>query len=189
MADVSVLILVKDAAGLVVRTLALRGDHLVTAFALSKDPYDPALGPLFLSDLAWSAAFDGRDSQGRVLPNGLYVIEVQSTQGPASATASRTVQVLSSGPPLPSVAVVPGLITPKTAAASLLWSPALAAELSVYSLAGELMRQWRVAAGQGRVDWDLRSAAGQRAAPGVYLLIVRPEGERRGAIAKLSLVR
>jgi hypothetical protein len=59
--------------------------------------------------------------------------------------------------------------------------------VTIVSATGRHIR--RIAGDQGRCAWDLRSARGTRAAPGVYLVIVRDAAEKQVGSTRLTLAR
>lgn len=179
----------RDAAGAVVRSLSGSGDHLVSVFTLSVDPYDPYQGNLLLRDAAWSMAFDGLDSSGLILPNGVYQLELSSVQGGSTAVAVKLLRIVSSGKAPPKAAVVPSLVLPGTTQATIFWAPAVAAEVRVYNQVAELLRVYAVGAGAGRVNWDLKTQGGQVAAAGVYLVAIRELGAKKPTVVKVFLKR
>jgi hypothetical protein len=160
----------------------------LTSFDVSGETYDPSTGMLVLSAAGWSYSFDGRDSQGEVLRNGAYVLELESHSGGQVVKARHTVQVVGAGAPMVSLAVGPNPLRPGAQNMVIQWQPAVPVDLKIYNLDGELVRDLgRLAAGPA--VWDLRSQAGVPAGNGIYWVTARRPGERHPSLFKQVLAR
>jgi hypothetical protein len=178
-----------DSSGLLLRSLdGGTGSALVSAVTLSQDPYDPASGPLVLSQAgAWAYPYNGLDASGAVLRNGLYLLVVHSQQGSQSASVSVPVRVLGQGAGSVTLLAAPMPAPVNGGAVTLQWSPALPVKLELHSLDGGLVRDFGLVSPP--VLWDLRSAGGAGVAPGFYVASARVQGQREARLLKLVVTR
>lgn len=177
---------VYDSGGLLLREIQEGSTSApLTGVSLDESPYDPGQGPLLMGNAVWSGSFDGKDASGAILRNGYYLLDLRSSQGGADSDLKLPLQVLGSGGGGLTVEVAPN---PAGAGGLVIrWSPAQAADLSVHSLDGGLVRDFgRVAPPQ---RWDLKGAGGQDVGAGVYVVGVRLPGQRRPHFFKVAVLR
>ncbi len=160
-------------------------DVAPTALSLSPDPWDPAKGALVLSHAAWSLAYDGKDGSGAQLRNGVYLLVIESAGG---ATVRASLRVLGAGSGRVSLVAGPNPVLPQDRQIRISWAPITIVELKVYSLDGSLVRDLGGAAAPP-LYWDLRSAAGEPVAGGIFVVSARIPGERQPQTFKLRVVR
>jgi len=184
-----VLLRIYDSSGLLQRQVdAGMAPAVVADFGLSQDPYDPSQGALTLSDGFWIFAFDGRDAQGDVLRNGVYVFELESEQGGGRSVVRKTVQIVGSGAPMVELQVGPNPLRPGQGDLVIQWTPSVPVDLRIYNLNGELVRELG-RRNRGPILWNLRSDAGSPIADGVYWVSARRPGERLPRLFKLMVAR
>jgi hypothetical protein len=176
-----------DSSGLLQRTLALPSSaSALAAVRPSSDPYDPSGGPLTLSEGSWSAAFDGLDAHGLALPNGAYVLEIESAGGGATTKQLLNLQVLGKDSDPVRLLAAPNPVLPGTRRVQLRWDPPVPVELKAYNLNGELVVDFGVCAGPA-VDWNLDGGGGT--ASGVYWVSARKPADRLPRLFKLMVAR
>lgn len=177
---------VYDSSGLLVFSgPAGQALSLADGFNVSADPWDPGQGPLMLSAGDWSHAYEGRDNSGAVLRNGVYLLVLRATDG---QTSQKTLRVLGRGTGLVSLRAGPNPVGPTAPEVRLVWSPIAALELKIYSLDGQLVRDFGLEA-VPPLAWDLRNSGGKIVAGGVYVVVARLPGERHPQFFKLRVVR
>lgn len=158
----------------------------LVSFNLSQDPWDPATGPLTLSAPAqWSFAFDGKDSDGALLRNGVYLLVVES-QG--SSPQQRQLRILGAGQGRSALSAAPNPVRPGQTAVRLDWGGGAPVELKVYTLDGALVRDLGLASSPP-LWWDLRTGQGAWTSNGIYVVTARVKGERSPQSFKLLVAR
>jgi len=154
----------------------------------SPQPYDPAAGSLLLSDGPWSYAFDGKDGNGDLLPDGVYLLEIVSQGGSGTSMVKTEITVIGSeGVGIDQLTVAPNPARSPANGVLIQWRPATQkAELEVYDLDGGLVRSF----GQtvSPVTWNLGSGDRQ-VAGGVYVICARVPGQKLPAFFKLAVIR
>jgi hypothetical protein len=187
---VSVTLYVYDSAGLLVRTLqAGSAPAALSLVQTSADPYNPATGPLILSQGAWSFSYDGDDGSGAVLRNGVYLFVVQSQQGGGVVgTVKFQVTVIGNGGAGVVLVAVPNPVRSSAEEVSVQWQPSnQVVELKVYDLARGLVRS--LGDTSSPAQWNLRTGDGEKVADGVYFISARIPGQRRPTLFKLVVTR
>ena len=177
---------VYDSANLLVRQLpAGSSAALLSAVTLSRSPFDPGQGPLLLSQGLWAFAFDGMDSSGAVLRNGLYILVLESRQGATASTVRVQVQVLGKGGS--GVVLQAGPNPSHGRPITLQWLPAVPVELCIYGESGGLVKEL------GTVSppylWHLDSSGGAKVSAGIYLAAARVPGQRTPRWFKLAVLK
>jgi hypothetical protein len=176
---------VYDSSGLMVAQVDLGPAPAVpSTVSLSADPWDPSQGPLILSNGAWSAQYNGVDSSGAVLRNGVYLLDLS---GPSGASVHTSMKVLGTGGGRVSLIAGPNPLRPGAAAILINFSPITLVELKIYGLDGGLIRDLGVVAPP--VTWDLRTQQGDAVANGLFIVSARLPGERQPQTFKLMVAR
>ncbi len=150
------------------------------------------------STISW----DGLNSQGRTVDSGVYEIRVELKTGQSlSVMASKSVTVLNMGAGgiiadekiYPNPVIVAG----DTASpfVTIKWQTASAgpAKIQIYTITGELVKSidTTIAAGMAGIQWNLKSASGDPAASGMYVVIIhlkKNSGESEVKKLKLAVV-
>jgi hypothetical protein len=119
------------------------------------------------------AVWDERDSQGHLVPGGVYQVLVEEKAGADSYFYSQNVSVVLSGQAaLAELKAAPNLAHSGDTillTASIDGQPAGApAVIKIYTLLGELIRTLPLNAGQ--VSWNLENSRNQPAASGLYIV-------------------
>ena len=160
----------------------------VQAVQWSPQPYNPQAGPLVLSHGSWTFAFDGKDSGGEFLRNGVYLFKLLSVQGTSNFSVDFQVTVIGGGGFMVSLLAAPNPLRPPADSVSIQWQPRTqVVELKIYSLSGSLVRDLGQAVSPAA--WDLRSASGRPVADGVYWISARVPGRRSPQFFKLMVAR
>lgn len=171
-----------DSAGtLALRTQAGLAATGISGLRLSAQAWDPGLGRLHLSSGSWDYDYDGRDSSGQPLPNGVYWLSVKAEGGSSS---SAYVTVLRSGSRTLDAYAGPNPAGKGSRFVAIRWSPLSAAvDIKVFSLAGELTSDLGRAQG-GKAIWNIGQTAN-----GIYLISLKLAGERRPQFLKIAIAR
>lgn len=170
-----------DSAGNLVRSAnagytasSLKGLHA------SSGLWDPGQGFLRLSSQSWTYNFDGKDSSGQYLPNGVYLASLESENG---EKASAYVTVVRAPSKFRAFAF-PNPAPKGSQELRIRWNPAdQPVELLIFNQAGELHRSLGTVHG-GTALWDLRNAGS-----GVYLVALKIPGESRPKFVKIAVAR
>jgi hypothetical protein len=187
---VSVTLKIYDSSGLLVQSLSTgSAGSALTAVAISSNPYNPGTGSLLLSDGGWTYSFDGRDSTGAVLRNGIYLFVVASQEGGKQiGSVEFQVTVLGNGGAGVTLLVAPNPVHSSAEYVSIQWQPAgQVVELKIYDLPRGLVR------GLGTCSspavWDLRTGGGEKVGDGIYIVSARVPGQRKPTLFKLMVAR
>jgi hypothetical protein len=157
----------------------------ISALTAFPQPYAPEAGPLVLRQGAWSCSFDGKDSNGAYLGNGVYLLEL--SEG-GSVEARLQITVGGAGGGVSGFVVAPNPVRSGQEAVNIAWAPAsTAAELRVYSFSGGLVRNLGSQTAPWR--WDLRTSTGQAVADGIYFITARVPGDVAPQVIKLAVAR
>lgn len=156
----------------------------LTDVSLSAEPWDPAQGPLVLTQGAWSFSYDGLDSSRTQVRNGVYLLVLENQDG---SKVQKQLQVLGAGAGQVSLLAGPNPVGPKDRQVLIRWRPITALELKIYSLDGGLVRDFGHAAPPQL--WDLQQSSGAAVAGGIYVITARIPGERTPQFFKLMVVR
>jgi hypothetical protein len=184
----SVALRVYDSSGLLLRSAdAGRAAGALGTLSAAPQPFDPGKGTLAISDGTWTYAFDGKDSSGAVLRNGVYLFVLEFS-GPSGGTAQVQVQVVGSGGTGVNIFAAPNPARPSSGKVSIYWSPVVRVELKVYELGGGLVQDFGLT-GVPPMVWDLKTASGQPVANGIYVVSARVPGERSPRVFKLMVAR
>lgn len=183
----SVMLDVYTSSGTLVREAALASSlNLLTTIQASPLPYDPSVGPLTLRQSGWSASYDGRDSSGEALQNGVYLLVITSVSPGHSATDRLEITVLGATGLTTVLWAAPN---PSDGSSTVLidWSPASIRQVHVYTIAGSLVRDLGTCLPPA--PWDLRNGSGQAVASGIYLLVATDPAGGKPARFKIALRR
>lgn len=156
----------------------------LTDVVLSAAPWDPAQGPLLLTQGTWSFSYDGLDSSRTRIRNGVYLLVLENQDG---SKVQKQLQVLGAGAGQVSVLAGPNPIGPKDRQVIIRWTPITTVELKIYSLDGGLARDFGHAVPPQ--IWNLQLSNGQSVAGGIYVITARIPGERTPQFFKLMVVR
>jgi hypothetical protein len=157
------------------------------SLAWSPQPYNPTAGPLLLSDGAWSYAFDGKDSNGDLLQDGVYLFEIVSRQGNSTSTVEAEITVIGSAGGDLGLTAAPN---PARSGSGIViqWRPASQrVDLEIYDMDGGLVRSF------GELSppavWTQRTGGGQEVSGGVYVICARIPGQKQASFFKLAVIR
>jgi hypothetical protein len=179
-----------DANSVLIESLALpASDHLLSSIALSSSSFNPNTGSLGLSSGDWSYAFGGKDSQGRFLENGSYVLEIDSSGGGGTSAQTRaSFAVATQNADNLNASLGPNPVLRGDGSANIRWSANGPVSLSIYSLAGSLVKRVENLGGS-EWNWDLKSASSQEVSDGIYLIAIRPNNASMPSFLKLAILR
>jgi hypothetical protein len=179
---------VYTSSGQLVRTLSIgTASAPLQSVAWSPQPYNPAAGPLLLSDGAWSYAYDGKDDNGDLLQNGVYLLEIVSRQGSSTSTVEVEITVIGSegGGLLLTAAPNPAR---SGSGIVIQWLPATQrVDLEIYDMDGGLVRNFGELSSPA--VWTQRTGGGEQVAGGVYVICARIPGQKQPAFFKLAVIR
>ena len=178
-----------DAAGLLLASWqGPNAGDLISSIVLSQVPFDPAAGPLLISSGTWQSTFSGYSAQGKRLPNGVYRLEIESSNQVTTHTYKTLISIVGDeNNRISKVFVGP---SPLTIGQMLWisWAPAVDAQVRIYNLNGALVAKNDLIQGGKSSVWDGKTSSGDRAAAGIYLVSLRPLGERLGRIVKIAVM-
>jgi len=179
---------VYSSSGLLLRILSIgTTGAALRSLTWSPQPYNPAVGPLLLSDGAWSYAFDGKDAKGDLLQNGVYLLEIVSRQGSGTSTVEIQITVVGSEGGGLELTAAPN---PARSGSGVViqWRPATQkVDLEIYDMDGGLIRSFGELSSP--LVWPLRTGGGEQVAGGVYVICARIPGQKLPAFFKLAVVR
>jgi hypothetical protein len=186
---IAVTLRVYDPSGALVQQQSLpSSDHLIQSATLGSSGFDPMSGALSLSSGDWSASFQGKNSQGYTLSNGVYMLEIVSGDGSSSATWKGFVTVLSQPDSPGNLLAAPNPVLPGQSQVLISWSGGQVAEVRIYDGSGALIRVLGPSNNSSCI-WDMRSTSGQPVSAGTYLALIRPQGQGRAKILKIAVAR
>jgi flagellar hook assembly protein FlgD len=141
------------------------------------------------SYLTWN----GQSAQGNYIQSGVYEIQLVITTGAGYATRiSKTITILNAGT-ADLMGVVKSLPNPYTGNGTIplkfTWQPITTGtiEIKIYDMAGELVRILTGDLAAGTINWDLKSAGGQKVSSGTYICVV--EGVDNTGNKKIKIVK
>lgn len=179
---------VYSSSGQLLRTLSIGTTGApLQSLAWSPQPYDPAAGPLLLSDGTWSYDYDGEDSKGDLLLNGIYLLQVVSRQGNSTSKVEVEITVIGSEGGGLELTAAPN---PARSGSGIViqWRPASQrVDLEIYDMDGGLVRSFGEL-GSPAV-WTQRTGGGEQVAGGVYVICARIPGQKQAAFFKLAVIR
>ena len=143
-----------------------------------------------------SIMWDGKNNEGKMVSSGVYEIQVEVKTGDGFKTeASKSVTILneSGNDALGEVKaypnpyyVIPELNIPMTIA----WQTRpRTVRVKIYSIAGELVKEFKADRAAGSLMWDAKSAGGASISSGVYIIYIegqKDSGEKE--VKKLKVV-
>lgn len=182
---IKVTLRIYDSSGALLRTLdGGSASGVGGSITAQPRPWDPSASPLTVGDGAWSAPFNGKDSQGDYLPNGSYLVEAEFTGNGGSRKLSAGFSVLRGGRALVSAIAWPNPAGKGSAFVMLAWAPAaLEVKGQIFNQAGELVSDLGLLKG-GAARWELKGLS-----DGVYFVALRVDGERQPRLLKVALTR
>lgn len=181
---------VYNSSGLLLRSLSIGTNSApLQSLTWSPQPYDPAAGPLLLSDGSWSYAFDGKDANGDQLLDGVYLLEIVSQEGSGTSTVKAEITVIGSeGAGINQLTAAPNPARSPGNGVLIQWRPATQkVELEIYDMDGGLVRSF--GASVSPVTWSLGTGGGKQVSAGVYVICARVPGQKLPAFFKLAVVR
>jgi hypothetical protein len=187
-ATTSVSLQIFDASSVLMQQVTgLSSDHLISSAILSPASFDPSQKPISIISGDWHAAYDGKDRQGNFLPDGAYLMDVESSQGASSVSVKLPFTVLAQTQTISAV-LAPNPVLPGANFVILNWVASQSADIQIYDSTGGLVRNFE---GQQRAPlrWDLKTASGHSVAAGVYFLVIRAFGQRDVKVLKLAILR
>jgi hypothetical protein len=144
-------------------------------------------GPLVLSGWGWSFSYDGKDSNGQYLTNGVYTLVIESAQGGQVTKTVLQITVVGSAGIQLDLMVWPNPVRGGESV-TIQWQPlSQQADVSVYNLNGALIRSFGFV--NPPLVWNLTTASGQAVADGIYFIGVRTPGRRAPQWFKLGVAR
>jgi hypothetical protein len=161
---------------------------LIQSPSVASGSWDPYQAALLISDGDWHLSYDGKDKEGNYLSNGIYLMEISTSQGSTRTQAKLFFSVLSQPQSIQHVLASPNPVMPGDLSLWMSWTPAQAANVSIYDGAGDLVRSFAAGATPPQL-WDLNSASGRRVAEGVYMLVIQIPGQHDRSIFKLAVIR
>jgi hypothetical protein len=179
---------VYSSSGVLLRTLSLGTTGApLHSLTWSPQPYNPGAGPLLLSDGPWSYEFDGRDGNGDLLSNGIYLFEIVSQQGSGTSTVEVEITVIGSGGGGVALTAAPNPVRSGNGV-FIQWQPATQkVELEVYDMDGGLVRSFGELVSP--CTWNLDTGGGRPVAGGVYVICARVPGQKLPAFFKLAVIQ
>ncbi len=192
---IRLVVTVFDASGRAIRTVVDRMiPAVVTLAAVEADPGTPGAITFILSDgtrLAW----DGRDAGGAPVPNGMYTVRVtdrlpdgRESVSTASFAYTRPFQDV-----IEVATLVPNPATESVWLSYRLASTAATVDIRIYNVAGELVFKGWTPGTARQYRWDLRNAAGERVADGMYVVVLEATDPltlaRDRQVLKLAVVK
>lgn len=175
------------AAGVTLGQVVVKGDSVDPGLKAGT-PGSSIQISLGSSSLAW----DGKDSSGAILANGVYLVEVHVESGGQDSVITQNVTVLHGDlaeagtlvlAPNPALGPVEIRVQPGL-------SGVLGIKVKVYTVSGELIRHLE-AAGDNLI-WDLKDPRGSLVSGGLYLLVVDAEttqGALQRHLGRLVVIR
>jgi len=147
------------------------------------------VGPLTLSSGVWSFSYDGKDSVGNSLSNGIYLLVLESVQNGQTTKVKFEVTVIGGNAPgMFNLVVWPNPVRSAQDQVTIHWQSSTPAdEVLVYNLAGQLVCS--LGTFPSPVVWDLRTGSGSSIADGIYWIGVRVPGQHRPHFVKLMVAR
>ena len=147
--------------------------------------------------------WDGLNSQGRTVDSGVYEIQLElKTEQGFKVMASKSITILNAGADgiiadekiFPNPVIVTDDATPAFVTIKWLSAASGSARLKIYNMAGELVKEINttIASGVTGIKWDLKSAGGQSAASGMYVVVIstlKTTGESEVKKIKMAIVR
>jgi hypothetical protein len=176
-------------AGNLVQSLDAGGSaQAVLSLQFSINPYDPAKGLLLISNGSWSVAFNGRGSSGQALANDMYRVQAISVSGSSSVQCQGNLQILGgSGVQLEALSVAPNPLR-EGDVMMLNWVPTGVVDIQIYNLAGELVMDLGDYSSPPAL-WNLNSGSGVKVSNGIYVICMRPLGQRLAQLLKAAILR
>ena len=130
---------------------------------------------------------DGTSSSGSVYPTSCVLTANQQSLYVDVATSTGAVAVPPGGSKSAALVAYPNPVPLTQGDPAVVNGVPAGGSVTIVSAAGRHIR--RIEGDQGRCAWDLRSDRGTRAAPGVYLVIVRDAAEQQVGSTRLTLAR
>ncbi len=160
-------------------------------------PVGKGAPPITISYTSTAAplSWDGKNSQGNYVQNGVYEVQLVVKTGQGSTViTSKSITILNEGNTdvLGTVKSLPNPYSGDTTTPLIFtWQPSAGGtiKIKIYNIAGELVRTLAGDLGAASINWDLKGVGGEKVSSGTYICVVEGVdniGNKTRKIVKIS---